>query len=270
MGFWYLRSVDFESVVFLWGWGIDWGSKMGFYVAQGSLKFAKHPWITLKWFIRCWWSSLELYAFNERTLPVELHPQPRHLCILHPLHHYLDLKLRYWNRVLNCFSCLFLLGMGTVNRHIVFDHNQTDISCEPKPQSCLDLPLCWGWFALVLIFQGLTDWALLLLTRHRILTILLGRVSCGPSGLEWYRMIDFQTQVSIRSCCLGRVRGIMDLYKLLFHVKAETKLDVQDYKQLPPYPWLTFESWLVKSKVEFISLAQTQLRNENDLLTETW
>lgn len=46
-------------------------------------------------------------------------------------------------------------------------------------------------------------------------------------------MVDFQTQVSIRSCCLGRVRGTMDLYKLLFHVKAETKLDVQDLQATP-------------------------------------
>lgn len=83
-------------------------------------------------------------------------------------------------------------------------------------------------------------------------------------------MVDFQTQVSIRSCCLGRVRSTMDLYMLLFHVETETKLDVQDCKQVLPRPCLTFESRLVKSQVGFISLAQTQLRNENDLLTETW
>lgn len=63
-------------------------------------------------------------------------------------------------RVLNCFSCLFLHGMWTVNRHIVFDHNQTDITnlALPKSQSCLDLPLCWGCFALLLSYFPRVDW----------------------------------------------------------------------------------------------------------------
>lgn len=131
---WGILDLFSLSLSYFVGEGIDWGSEIGFYVAQASLKFAKHPYITLKWFMRCWWSRVELFACKERILPMGLHPQPLHLCILHPLPHHLDLKLRYCNRALNCFSCLFLLGMWTLNRHTVFVHNQTDISCETKPQ----------------------------------------------------------------------------------------------------------------------------------------